>query len=202
MMARTVAALARNGFDVRSYTDRKELIAQVMKNIGQNVSVGIGGSVTVRSIGLMEDLTKRSVRLLDHWKEGLTKKEIDIIRLQQLTCDVFLSSANAITEHGEIVNTDGFGNRVSAMIFGPKKVIIIAGYNKIVPDIPAALDRIKRVAAPMNAKRLDLPLPCAESGHCHDCTAEERICRVTSIMQRRPIGADMSIFLMNEELGL
>ncbi|HBA56184.1 MAG TPA: lactate utilization protein C, partial [Syntrophorhabdus aromaticivorans] len=123
---------------------------------------------------------KSPVRLLDHWKEGLAKEEMNAIRLQQLTCDLFLSSANAITEHGDIVNIDGFGNRVSAMIFGPKKVIIIAGYNKIVPDVPAALDRIKRVAAPMNAKRLNLSLPCAETGHCHDCTSEERICRVTS----------------------
>jgi LUD domain len=88
------------------------------------------------------------------------------------------------------------------MTFGPKKVIIIAGYNKIVPDVNSALDRIKRVAAPLNAKRLGLPLPCAETGYCHDCSAEARICRVTSIIQRRPSGTDVSVYLINEELGL
>ncbi|OPY00263.1 MAG: hypothetical protein A4E62_00922 [Syntrophorhabdus sp. PtaU1.Bin002] len=202
MMARTVLALAVNGFDARSFTDPKELIAEVMKYAEQNARVGIGGSVTVRSIGLMEELAKSPIHILDHWKAGLTKDEMDIVRLQQLTCDLFLSSSNAITEQGDIVNIDGFGNRVSSIAFGPKKVIIIAGYNKIVPDIAAALDRIKRVAAPMNAKRLNLPLPCAETGRCHDCTSEARICRVTSIIQRKPTGTDVSVFLINKELGL
>ena len=88
------------------------------------------------------------------------------------------------------------------MTFGPGKVIIIAGHNKIVPDVNAALDRIKRIAAPMNAKRLNLPLPCAETGYCHDCKSEARICRITSIIQRKPGGTDISVYLINEELGL
>jgi hypothetical protein len=164
--------------------------------------IGIGGSLSVRGIGLIERLSDQNTQVLDHWKQGLTKEEISAIRLSQLTCDLFLSSANAITEKGDIVNIDGFGNRVNAMTFGPKKVIIIAGYNKIVPDVNSALDRIKGVAAPLNAKRLGLPLPCAETGYCHDCKTEARICRVTSIIQRRPSGTDVSVYLINEELGL
>jgi hypothetical protein len=202
MMERTVTALSSNYFDAHSFTNRESLINSIMQYATPGSKIGIGGSLSVRGIGLIERLSDQNTKVLDHWRQGLTKEEIGAIRLSQLTCDLFLSSANAITEKGDIVNIDSFGNRVNAMTFGPKKVIIIAGYNKIVPDINAALDRIKRVAAPLNAKRLGLPLPCAETGYCHDCKTEARICRVTSIIQRRPSGTDVSVYLINEELGL
>jgi hypothetical protein len=202
MIERTVKALSSNYFDTHSFTDRISLINSVIKYVSPGMKVGIGGSLSVRGIGLLERLAAIDVQVLDHWKHGLTKEDIGAIRLAQLTCDLFLSSANAITEKGDIVNIDGFGNRVNAMTFGPKKVIIIAGFNKITPDVDSALDRIKRVAAPLNAKRLNLPLPCAETGYCHDCKSEARICRITSIIQRRPNGTDISVYLINEELGL
>jgi hypothetical protein len=202
MIERTVKALSSNYFDAHSFMDKESLINAVMQYITPGLKVGVGGSLSVRGIGLIERLVEIDVEVLDHWKQGLTKEEIGSIRLSQLTCDLFLSSANAITEKGDIVNIDGFGNRINSITFGPKKVIIIAGYNKIVPDVNLALDRIKRVAAPLNAKRLNLSLPCAETGYCHDCKAEARICRVTSIIQRRPSGTDVSVYLINEELGL
>ena len=202
MMERTVKALSSNYFDAHSFTNRESLINSIMQYATPGSKIGIGGSLSVREIGLIERLSDQNTKVLDHWRQGLTKEEIGAIRLSQLTCDLFLSSANAITEKGDIVNIDGFGNRVNAMTFGPKKVIIMAGYNKIVPDVNSALDRIKRVAAPLNAKRLGLPLPCAETGYCHDCKTEARICRVTSIIQRRPSGTDVSVYLINEELGL
>jgi len=202
MIERTIKALSSNYFDAHSFTDRISLINSVMKYVSPGMRVGIGGSLSVRGIGLLERLAEFDVQVLDHWKQGLTKDDIGAIRLAQLTCDLFLSSSNAITEKGDIVNIDGFGNRVNAMTFGPKKVIIIAGFNKITPDIDSALERIKRIAAPLNAKRLNLPLPCAETGYCHDCKVEARICRITSIIQRRPNGTDISVYLMNEELGL
>jgi hypothetical protein len=202
MIERTIKALLSNYFDAHSFTDRTSLTNSVMKYVSPGMKVGIGGSLSVRVIGLLEKLAETDVQVLDHWKQGLTKDDIGAIRLAQLTCDLFLSSSNAITEKGDIVNIDGFGNRVNAMTFGPKKVVIIAGYNKITPDVDSALDRIKRVAAPLNAKRLNLPLPCAETGYCHDCKVEARICRITSIIQRRPNGTDISVYLINEELGL
>ena len=202
MIERTVKALSSNYFDAVSFMDRESLRAAVLKHIAPGLKIGIGGSMSVRGIGLLEKFNELDVELLDHWKEGLSKEQTNSIRLSQLTCDLFLSSANAITEKGDIVNIDGFGNRINAMTFGPKKVIIIAGYNKIVPDVNAALDRIKRTAAPLNAKRLNLALPCAETGYCHDCKVDTRICRVTSIIQRRPSGTDVSVYLINEELGL
>lgn len=202
MIERTAKALSSNYFDVRSFTNRESLVSAIMHYATPGSKIGIGGSLSVRGIGLIEKLSEANVEVLDHWKQGLTKEQISSLRLSQLTCDLFLSSANAITEKGDIVNIDGFGNRINAMTFGPKKVIIVAGYNKLVPDIASALERIKRVAAPLNAKRLNLSLPCAETGYCHDCISEARICRITSIIQRKPSGTDISVFLLNEELGL
>jgi len=112
--------------------------------------------MTLREIGLVEKIKKETVTVLDHWEAGLSKEEIQAMRIQHLTSDLFLSGSNAITENGEIVNIDGFGNRVNSITFGPKKVVIVVGYNKIVPDVEAAIERIKDVAAPMNAKSVAL----------------------------------------------
>ncbi len=202
MMERTVQALKENYFDAAFFTDKKDLINRVMGYVKPRMKIGIGGSMTLREIGLVEKIKKEKVTVLDHWEAGLSKEEIQAMRIQHLTSDLFLSGSNAITENGEIVNIDGFGNRVNSITFGPKKVIIVAGYNKIVPDVEAAIERIKDVAAPMNAKRLNLPLPCAKTGYCHDCKSEQRICRIVSILERKPSGTDISVFIMNESLGL
>jgi len=202
MMERTVQALKENYFDAAFFTDKKDLISRVMGYVKPKMKIGIGGSMTLREIGLVEKIKKEKVTVLDHWEAGLSKEEIQAMRIQHLTSDLFLSGSNAITENGEIVNIDGFGNRVSSITFGPKKVIIVAGCNKIVPDVEAAIERIKDVAAPMNAKRLNLPLPCAKTGYCHDCKSEQRICRIVSILERKPNGTDISVFIINESLGL
>jgi uncharacterized protein (DUF342 family) len=201
VLAKTAEALRSNYFDSRVCEDREQVLTGVLGFVQTGMKVGFGGSITVREVGLVERVRASGAIVLDHWKEGLTPGEIAEIRLQQLTCDVFVTGTNAITEKGEIVNTDGIGNRVNSMTFGPKKVIILAGYNKIVPDVSAALERIKNYAAPMNAKRLGLPLPCATSGHCHDCKSEQRICRIVSILQRKPGITDVSVFLIKEKLG-
>jgi L-lactate utilization protein LutB len=201
MIFRTIEALNKNYFHALYFNDRETLIREVTQHGKPKMKVGFGGSVTTRELGLATALQNKDVVILDHWKEGLTREDIEKIRVEHLICDLFISSANAITEKGEIVNIDGIGNRINSLTFGPKKVIIIAGYNKIVPDITAALERIKRVAAPMNAKRLNLPLPCVETGYCVDCKSEARICRAISIMQRKPSASDISVFIINEILG-
>ncbi|HQH43204.1 MAG TPA: lactate utilization protein [Syntrophorhabdaceae bacterium] len=198
---RTIKALESNFFKAEFFSNRDSLLTQILKDIKPGEKIGFGGSVTIRELGIVERLKEKDAIALDHWKEGLEPHEIAEIRMAQLTSDLFLTSANAITENGEIINIDGIGNRVNAMTFGPKKVIIVAGINKIVPDIEAAIDRIKRVAAPMNAKRLNLPLPCAETGHCHDCNSDKRICRIISILVKKPSQTDISVYLINEELG-
>lgn len=200
-IARTIKALESNYFTAEYFNDREKLFEKILKQIKQGDKVGFGGSVTLRELGIIDRVKKIDAVILDHWKEGLEANEIAAIRIAQLSADMFLTSANAITEKGEIVNIDGIGNRVNAMTFGPKKVIIVVGINKIVYDIEAAIERIKRVAAPMNAKRLNLPLPCAETGFCHDCTSDKRICRIVSILLRKPGQTDISVYLLNEELG-
>jgi len=201
MVFRTIEALNKNYFHALYFNNRETLIREVTQHGKPKMKVGFGGSVTTRELGLATALKNKDVVILDHWKEGLTREDIEKIRVEHLICDLFISSANAITEKGEIVNIDGIGNRINSLTFGPKKIIIIAGYNKIVPDIPAALERIKRIAAPMNAKRLNLPLPCVETGYCVDCKSEARICRAISIMQRKPSASDISVFIINEILG-
>ena len=132
---------------------------------------------------------------------ALTPDEVQAVRLEQGRCDCFLCSANAISEEGEIVNVDGIGNRVAAMTFGPRKVVVVAGANKIAPDLRAALQRVREVAAPMRAKSLGMETPCAASGRCADCNAPQRICRVTAILHRPPMLTDISVVLVAQPLG-
>jgi hypothetical protein len=201
LMVRTVKALEANFFKAAYFTEREDLLSAIISLVKPGMKVGFGGSVTIRQLGLIERLSGTGAILLDHWKEGLSPAEIQGLRIEHLTSDLFISGANAVTEKGEIVNIDGVGNRVNGMTFGPKKVVIVAGANKIVPSIDMGLDRIRRIAAPMNARRLNLKLPCAETGTCHDCSAEGRICRIISILQRRPSITDISVYLISEELG-
>jgi len=193
--------LKKNGFDaqfIESIEDAKKLILQ-MCNPYQ--TFGIGGSDTIRAMNLVNELKKKGKTVYDHWINGISKEEDLKIRLIQGRCDCFMCSANAITEEGEIVNVDGIGNRVSAMCFGPKKVIIVAGINKIVPDIESAIRRIKEVAAPLRAKSLGLNTPCVKTGKCSNCDSPQRICRITTIIHKRPAFTDISVIIVNRKMG-
>ena len=201
LVERTVKKLNENFFKAISFDDRTEFFHHLLSMIPQGAVVGIGGSVTVRELGIIGRLKEKGLALLDHWQENLSNDEKAAIRKSQLTCHVFITGANAITENGEIVNMDGIGNRVASMIYGPEKVIIVAGYNKIVRDLNRAFERIKEIAAPMNAKRLGLPLPCAELGYCVECKSEKRICRILTVIQRRPPETDIYVLLLKEYLG-
>lgn len=201
LVERTVKKLNENFFKAISFDDRTEFFHHLLSMIPQGAVVGIGGSVTVRELGIIGRLKEKGLTLLDHWQENLSNDEKAAIRKSQLTCHVFITGANAITENGEIVNMDGIGNRVASMIYGPEKVIIVAGYNKIVRDLNRAFERIKEIAAPMNAKRLGLPLPCAELGYCVECKSEKRICRILTVIQRRPPETDIYVLLLKEYLG-
>jgi len=201
---RTLAALRKNGFDVIYIPTRKEAVAKVLELIPSNALVGVGGSVTVRELGLLKILKSRGNKIADHWEarhKKLAPEEVMKVRKLLLNSDVLLTSTNAVTEKGHLVNIDHAGQRVAAMIFGPKKVIIVTGVNKIVMDVDEALERIKNVAAPMNAKRLNMNVPCTVSGFCTDCDSQDRICNVTTIIERRPVHTDISVILIGEMLG-
>lgn len=198
---RCVEALKNHGFDAHFVTDveaARDLILGMTRDLE---SFGFAGSKTTRSLGVLEQLHRAGKRVYDHWEKGLSKEEERRIRLEQGRADCFLCSANALSETGEIVNVDGAGNRTSAMAFGPKKIIIVAGMNKVRPDLDSALQRIREAAAPMRAKSLNRQTPCAETGVCSDCNSPQRICRITTILHRKPVASDISVILINQSLG-
>ncbi len=193
--------LSKNGFDTHFVEDVYEAKSLLFEMSKPYLTFGIGGSDTVRSIGIVQQLKDAGKIVYDHWIEGLTKEQDLELRLMQGRCDCFLCSANAITVSGELVNVDGIGNRVSAMCFGPKKVIVVAGINKIVPDISSAIKRIKEIAAPLRAKSLGLSTPCVKTGKCTECDSPQRICRITTIIHKKPVLTDLSVIIVNKQLG-
>ncbi|MCW3976259.1 MAG: lactate utilization protein [Candidatus Bathyarchaeota archaeon] len=200
---RVIEALRNNGFDAIYLQTKEEAFDKIMNLIPKGSLVGIGGSVTIREIGLVDALVKRGNKLAEDWLKKYSMEEKLSIRRQQLTADVFLTSSNAVTEDGELINIDGLGNRVGAMIFGPKKVIVVAGINKIVKDSYEGIERIRNIAAPMNVKRLGGKTPCLLTGNCDldECEPPNRNCHIITIIEKRPMKTDMTIVLVGEELG-
>ena len=194
-------ALKANGFEVLYADNSKEALEKVMSLIPKEAKVGVGGSVTVREIGLVEAIEKQGNTIFMDWEMPIERKEKIKIRKEALTSDVYLTSSNAITLQGQLVNIDGTGNRVSAMIFGPKKVIIVVGANKLVDTLDEAFARLRNIACPLNGKRLNLKTPCALTGKCTDCNSPDRMCRVTVILEKKPRLSDITIVLVGENLG-
>ena len=201
---KTLKSLRKHGFEVFYFKSKEEAIDKIMEIIPLKAVVGIGGSVTLRELDIPEQLRKRGNKTEDHWfeiKKGKNSKEILEVRRNQINSDVFITSTNAITENGELVNIDGGGQRVAAMIFGPKKVIVVAGTNKITKDIEEGLWRTSNIASPINAKRLNRNTPCATTGICSDCDSPDRICGATTIIHRQMRNTPLTIILIDEDLG-
>ena len=196
-----LTALKKNGFEVLHVDNAKEALDKVMSLIPKEAKVGIGGSVTVREIGLVEAIEKQNNTIFMDWEKPIELKQKLKVRKEALTSDVYLTSSNAITLQGQLVNIDGIGNRVSAMIFGPKKVIIVAGANKLVDTLDEALARIRNIAGPLNGKRLNLKTPCALTGKCTDYNSPDRMCKVTVILEKKPNLSNITIILVGENLG-
>jgi hypothetical protein len=197
----TVEALQKNRFNAVFYETAQDALEKLLEIIPPDATVGVAGSWTLIQLGLVEKLEARGNTVYCHHKPGLSPEEVLEIRRKQLTCDVFLTSTNAITEDGRLVNTDATGNRVAAMVFGPKRVIVLAGTNKIVKNLDDAQDRIRTTAAPLNNKRLNRPNPCVKTGHCVDCQGPTRLCNVTTVLHKRPPASDIHIWIVGEELG-
>jgi len=198
---KAIEKLVAHEFKAIYLKTKEEVVQEVWKHITPKQRIGVGGSLTVRELGILEKLEAEGYTLYNHWKPGLSKENNLEIRKSQMTSDLFLSSANAITLNGELVNIDMIGNRVNSTNFGPGKVILVVGYNKIVEDVQEAIKRIKNVAAPLNARRLNIDVPCAKAGKCVDCNSPNRICRVIVIHERKPSLTDILIILVGEELG-
>jgi len=199
---RTISALKKNNFEALFVPDAKAALEEVMRRIPDGATVGVGGSVTLNQIGLLDALGKRNIRLIWPFQQARNDEErIELVR-KSFSSDIFLSSTNAVTEDGRLFNVDATGNRVGAMFIGPKSVIVVSGVNKIVKDIEAAEKRVKEWTAPQNAKRLKRKTPCVETGVCADCSSPDRICNIYVTLAKRPSRTDVVIILVGESLGI
>jgi hypothetical protein len=199
---RTINALKKNNFEAIFVSDSKASLEEVMKRIPDGAMVGIGGSVTLSQIGLLDALKNRKVILIMPFQQARSEEErLELIR-KSFSADVFLSSTNAVTEDGKLFNVDASGNRVGSMFVGPKKVIVVSGVNKIVKDIDAAEKRVREWTAPQNAKRLKRKTPCVETGVCGDCNSPDRICNIHVTLAKKPSRTDVTVILVGENLGI
>jgi L-lactate utilization protein LutB len=175
---------------------------EVLAMIPAGATVSRCGSMSLVEMGLWEALAaKPGVEIIDPYRPGLSPQEAAGLRTRGLTADYMITSTNALTLDGKLVNLDGMGNRVAAMCFGPKKVILIVGLNKVAPDLESAMARVKHHAAPINAIRLGRATPCVETGLCADCHSPERICNMWSIIEGHLIANRIHVKLVGEDLG-
>ena len=190
--------LEKNGFVVSYYDTAAEAAAALTAAI-KGKTVGMGGSVTLRDMGLYEALSAEN-EVYWHWKQQPANE----VRVKANAAQVYLTSANGVAETGEIINIDGDGNRLAATTYGDKKVYIVIGINKIAPDFHSALHRARNIAAPLNARRLSKQTPCAlgEEIKCYDCKSPNRICKGMTVLYGK-MGAvtEMEVVIIGEELG-
>lgn len=192
-------ALTAHGFKVSCFETAAEAAEHLNAQI-DGVSVGFGGSTTLRELGLYDKLSTHNT-ILSHW-ELPENKTADEMRALAMTSEHYLLSANGIAETGEIINIDGSGNRVASMLYGHKKVWIVAGKNKLAPTYDEALWRARNIAAPKNAQRLGRKTPCAiRADRCYNCKSPERICRGLAVLWEPMTGTEVEVVLVNEELG-
>jgi L-lactate utilization protein LutB len=197
--------LTENNFDVFVVENTDEAKSIVLEKIIPDLepkSVSWGGSLTFAATGLYDILKNRNdFSVLDTYDKTLSPEETLERRRQSLLVDLFFTGSNAVTETGQLVNLDMFGNRVGALTFGPKNVILFVGRNKIVPDLDEAMFRIKNYAAPVNTMRLDKKTPCAKTSFCADCKSPDRICNTWTITEKSFPKKRIKIILINKDLG-
>ena len=193
-------AFNQNHIELLFLNNQEELLKYLDNLIEENQTVGVGGSMTLFETGVIDYLRKKPIRFLDRYQEGLSTDQIENIFHQSLLADVYLTSSNAIDRNGNLYNIDGLGNRVAAMIYGPKKVVVIVGMNKIFDDELSAIQHIKNMSCPANALRLHKNTPCVQVGKCVDCQSDDRICSAYVKIARQPLGR-MTVLVINEELG-
>ena len=177
-----------------------EAVEKALSLMPEGASVTWGGSMTLTECGLMDALRTANYEIIDR-DTAKTPEEARVMYSKQVMADYFLMSTNAITIDGELVNIDGRSNRVSCLCWGPQNVIIIAGMNKVAPDVESAIKRVRNMAAPANCVRLNKNTPCAQTGKCGDCYSQESICSQVLITRRSSAPNRIKVILVGEELG-
>lgn len=198
---RVINSLEKNNMRGYLVNSEEELINKVNELVNEGDLVACGGSISLKETGILKYLSSGKFEYLDRYEEGLSNDEIKKIYRKSFFADAYFTSTNAITESGELYNVDGNGNRVAAMIYGPDKVIVIAGYNKIVKNVEEAIERNKSISAPANSKRLNRETPCAKVGYCMDCDSKQRICGQYTLIKKQNIKDRIHVIFMNKELG-
>lgn len=198
---RTIASLEKNNMNGYIVSNKEELINKIISLTNEGEKVSCGGSMSLVETGVMDLLRSGRYDFLDRAKEGLSVEDIDRIYRECFFADTYFSSSNAITEDGELYNVDGNGNRVAALLFGPKKVIIVAGVNKIVKSLDEAIKRNREIAAPANAKRLNKSTPCTKIGYCMDCKSPEKICREYTVIKSQKDKNRIHVIFLNDNIG-
>ena len=192
--------LNRRNMDAFYCPDGASAVKKAMSLIRKGSTVSFGGSMTLTECGMMDALHSADIKLLDRARAKTPEETTDIYH-QALSADYYLMSSNAVTLDGQLVNVDGNGNRVAALIYGPAQVILMVGMNKVVKDVDSAYKRIHTLTAPTNAMRLSLKTPCQASGVCRDCTSPDCICAQTVITRYSRAKGRITVILIGETLG-
>lgn len=204
---KVIENLAKNNM-LGYYVERKEEVIPFLKNlIKENDTVAVGGSMSLFECGVIDMLRQGKYNFLDRYEQGLTRKQIDDIFIESFSADVYLTSSNAITEDGELYNVDGTSNRVAAICYGPKSVVVIVGRNKIVKDIEEAVVRVKTIAAPKNAQRLGCKSYCEAKNYCASqkdfkgCYSTDRICSNYVVSSYQQTKNRIKVIITGENIG-
>lgn len=198
--------LGKNHFEVYEAADIQQAYDLVLNSIIPAIcpaSISWGGSMTFVQSGLYSTLKKQeNVTIIDTYDKKIPPEKLSDRRRRALLVDLFITGSNAITETGHLINLDMIGNRVAALTFGPRNVLLLVGRNKIVPDLKAAMQRVKDYAAPANVLRLDKKTPCSKTARCDDCNSPDRICNSWTITEKSFPRGRIKVVLINQDLGL
>lgn len=197
-----VKALEKRGFEAEYVATGEEALKRILEIIPETATVGIPGTITVRDIGALDALTKRGNTVYQHWGK-MSNEERRAARFRENTADVFLTSANALTRDGRIINIDGTGNRVAGMAWGNGLVLFVIGINKLAFDLEDGLKRAKSATIP-NAIRQSVETACVKAGHCVNCSAagnDDSMCRAILILEQAVKGRKYHVIIVGEDLG-
>ncbi len=198
---KTVEALNKRRFEAYYCPTAAEAVEKVLELIPKTDTVSWGGTMTVDELGIKQRMAQEGYTLLDR-DTAKTPEEKQAIMRQALTCGTFLMSSNAISKDGQLVNIDGMGNRVAAMCFGPRQVVVVAGMNKVLGTLDDAVARARNIAAPANAQRFGIKTPCGLTGQCGDCTSPDCICSKLVVTRFCMPAGRIKVVLVGEDLGL
>ncbi len=200
-IGKTLKALNKNGFNAIYAENAQKAKEYMLSKIDKKATVGLGGSATLFDTGIVDALLERGNTLYS--SELASRSGGDKLEQRRLSmsADVFMTSANALTLDGVLVNIDGTGNRVAASFYGPPIVFFVVGKNKLTKNVNTAVARIKKYACPPNARRLSLSTPCATENRCKDCDSEDRMCSITVFLHRPTKGKIINVVLLGEDFG-